>query len=138
MKVRIVGFQKTIGMPNFSNDRPLVVEADLEEGETMEQAWSKMNKAATDWHKAEYPNLYQENGIKQNGKEEVRPYVAAPGAPWGPAVVSVDKDNPISYLEAIQGAQSLEELKQYKLIAGTDQTKALYNAYNQRIKELSI
>lgn len=59
MKIRIIGFQKTIGMPNFSNDRPIVVEADLEEGETEKEAWSKMNKAATEWHREEYPHLYQ-------------------------------------------------------------------------------
>lgn len=33
MKITKVSFDKTIGMPNYSNDRPGVVEATLEPGE---------------------------------------------------------------------------------------------------------
>lgn len=39
------------------------------------------------------------------------------------------------YLANIQTAVSLDELKSYKLLAANDKT--LYNAYNQRLKELT-
>lgn len=57
-------------MPNYSNDRPIVLEADLEPGETKEQAWTRMNQDMIAWHKAEYPHLYQE--------ENKEPWVSSP------------------------------------------------------------
>src|ERR1700749_954598 len=60
MIVRKVAFEKTIGMPNYSNDRPIVVEADLEPGETKEEAWTRINQDMIAWHRREYPNLYQQ------------------------------------------------------------------------------
>lgn len=58
MKVTKIAFEKTIGMPNYSNDKPIVVECILEGDETKEQAWSKLNQDMISWHKKEYPHLY--------------------------------------------------------------------------------
>ena len=61
MIVRKVAFEKTIRNGNYSNDRPIVVEADLEPGETKEQAWTRINQDMIEWHKKEYPHLYQDS-----------------------------------------------------------------------------
>ena len=132
MKVRIVGFQKTIGMPNFSNDRPLVVEADLEEGETMEEAWSKMNKAATDWHRSEYPHLYQEEKSWTPGADfppHMKTEITFDPLP----IISKDKEK----IEiAIDNAETVEDLKalkaHYEFLPAS-----LINHYTKRFQELT-
>ena len=58
MKIERVTFGKTIGMPNYGNDRPGVEYAILEDGETMEQALTELNQRIIEWHKKEYPHLY--------------------------------------------------------------------------------
>lgn len=58
MKVEKVTFDKKFGMPNYGSDHPGVVEAILENGETMEEAWTKLNQRMIDWHMNEYPHLY--------------------------------------------------------------------------------
>lgn len=59
MKITKVAFEKTIGMPNYSNDKPIVVECILEGDETKEEAWTKLNQDMIAWHQKEYPNLYE-------------------------------------------------------------------------------
>lgn len=134
MKVRIVGFQKTIGMPNFSNDRPLVVEADLEEGETMGEAWSKMNQTAIDWHKAEYPHLYQEvvNHPMANItlEERAKMYTSAPPIPQ-----VIDYKQKESLEISIDNAATLEDLAKLKQEAGAN---GLVSQYMKRLNELVI
>jgi hypothetical protein len=58
MKIERVTFGKTIGMPNYGNDRPGVEYAILEDGETMEHALTELNQRIIEWHKKEYPHLY--------------------------------------------------------------------------------
>jgi hypothetical protein len=60
MKIVKASFDKKIGMPNFSNDTPGVVEVILEDGDTIESVWTELNQRAIAWHRAEYPHLYQE------------------------------------------------------------------------------
>lgn len=145
MIVRKVAFEKTIGMPNYSNDRPIILEAELEPGETKEQAWTRMNQDMIAWHKTEYPHLYQDENkepwlhadvIAPRKKIEFRQVDAPP-----PVINIQDEKGELSdILVAIQTAPTLEELKTYKTLASADQSKerTMYNAYNQRIKELSI
>lgn len=60
MIIKKVSFDCTIAMPGYSNVKPGIVEADLEPGETIEQAWSELNRRAMEWHKKEYPHCYEQ------------------------------------------------------------------------------
>lgn len=49
----------------------------------------------------------------------------------------IQKDNPQDTLAQIQTAPNLETLKSFKVIASSDPTRELYNAYCLRMKELN-
>lgn len=59
MRIEKIRFGKKIGMPGYSSDN-IEVEGELLLGETKEEAWSKINKDMIEWHKREYPHLYQD------------------------------------------------------------------------------
>ena len=141
MIVRKVAFEKTIGMPNYSNDRPIVLEADLEPGETKEQAWTRMNQDMIAWHKAEYPHLYQPENVTSGYYSTDLPNPPITTYP-APGIINIqdEKTDCNDILVLIRTAPTLEELKTYKTLASADQSKerTLYSAYNQRLKTLSI
>lgn len=139
MKIEKIRFGKTIAMSGYNNDKP-EVEVILEPGETLEQVLSALNKRLTDWHKAEYPHLYQE-------KEDFFP-MAGNGQPFVKTPIENFISHPVPLPEiqteggnrdetkaAIYTVKTIEELKSYKLMASGD--KELYSAYNQRLKELN-
>lgn len=132
MKIERITFGKTIAMPGYNNDKP-EIEATLEDGDTLESVLSALNKRLTDWHKVEYPHLYQE------GPVEAQPFVRS-------NYQSPEKELKIEYINTdtiadtlteIQNAPTLEILKTFKVIASSDPSKVLYNAYCERLKELS-
>lgn len=138
MKVRVVGFQKTIGMPNFSNDKPIVVEADLEPGETMEEAWSKMNKAAIEWHQKEYPHLYVLDLGLQPLAQEYKENIISSYQGLGTAKIIYKEETPDQSNDvriAIQNADSIDKLTPWKLPASQD--KELYSLYMKRLKDIT-
>lgn len=115
MIVRKVAFKKTIGMPNYSNDIPIVVEADLEPGETKEQAWTKINQDMIEWHKKEYPHLYEDapiTKVKSGPKEKTM----------------------LTLVSDINSCQEIKVLESYKLMVRAD--PQLQAAYDNRLKEL--
>lgn len=150
MIVRKVAFEKTIGMPNYSNDRPIIVEADLEPGETKEDAWTQINQDMIAWHKKEYPHLYQERETypkPYDGRDRFDHVTSGQLPPtevtYGPPpVINIqdEKTQPVDVLTAIHNAPTLEELRTFKAMASADKSKdqTLYNTYCQRLKELSV
>jgi hypothetical protein len=113
MKIIKASFDKKIGMPNFSNDTPGVVEAILEEGDTIESVWTELNQRAIAWHKKEYPHLYQEGGVPLSADYVKFDKVAihAPNSPYSIPTISKDSER----LEiAIDNATSLDELQAIK------------------------
>lgn len=52
-------------------------------------------------------------------------------------IISEDKGKPGDTLTEIQNAPTLEILKTFKVIASSDPSKVLYNAYCARLKQLS-
>lgn len=60
MKILEVTFDCTIAMPGYSNVKPGIGRAIIDEanGETPEQAWTELNKRAQAWHRKEFPELY--------------------------------------------------------------------------------
>lgn len=127
MKITKVAFEKTIGMPNYSNDKPIVVECILEGNETKEEAWTKLNQDMIAWHQKEYPHLYPYSSpVASSAKGRVNESMP---------IISTEKFDPNDNLSLIQNAPSLEVLKTFKLIASVG--GPLYDAYCHRIKELS-
>lgn len=127
MKIERITFGKTIAMPGYNNDKP-EVEAILEPGETLEQALSALNKRLADWHKAEYPNLYQESKPMEG---YVKSDFTVPNQAF-----HVDRTQAEDPLILIQNAPDMVALSSFKLIVSTNQD--LYKAYCKRLKELSI
>lgn len=138
MKIERITFGKTIAMPGYNNDKP-EIEATLEDGDTLESVLSALNKRLTDWHKAEYPHLYQEEnkqpwmGPEVNAPRQTIEFRRVESIP----IISEDKGDPDETLRLIQNAPTLEILKTFKVIASSDPSKVLYNAYYKRIGELS-
>jgi hypothetical protein len=125
MKITTVTYQKTYSIGPYLTDR-IGLEASLDEGESVADILDNLRAKADEWHKAEHPHLYQET------KTEMLTHEVKGG---NPGIIQVDNLPPADYATAIQSAKTLEELKSFKLIAANDKT--LYNAYNQRIKELT-
>lgn len=69
MKILEVTFDCTIAMPGYSNVKPGIGRAILEDGDTLEGAWSELNRRAQEWHKKEYPHLHEE--ITQQGSNGI-------------------------------------------------------------------
>jgi len=59
MIIKEVTFDCTIAMPGYNNVKPGTGTIVLEEGETMEEAWSELYRRAIQWHKKEFPHLYE-------------------------------------------------------------------------------
>lgn len=124
MKITKVSFDKTIGMPNYSNDRPGVVEATLEDGDTLESAWTELNKRAIEWHLGAYPHLYQESKTAEGVIAEfTRQSLGIP-------VISKESER----LEIhIDNAQTLDELSTIKDACGK---AGLVSEYMKKLNEL--
>lgn len=94
----------------------------------------KMAKDRVDaWHKEANPHLYQE------GPVEAQPFVRSnyQSSEKELKIEYINTDTTADTLTEIQNALTLEILKTFKVIASSDPSKVLYNAYCQRIKELS-
>ena len=85
MKIEVVTFGKTIGMPNYGNDRPGVERAVLEDGETMESALTELNQRIIEWHKKEYPHLYPAESFVGHKTTHPNEYLA-------PEIIQIDKE----------------------------------------------
>lgn len=106
MKILEVTFDCTIAMPGYNNVKPGVFRAILEEGDTLEGAWTELNKRAQAWHAKEFPHLYpqQDMGLPKEPpltpKEIIAKFQSTP---------IIDKS--IERLEIqIDNANTLEEL----------------------------
>ena len=120
-------------MPNYSNDRPIVLEADLEPGETKEQAWTRMNQDMIAWHKAEYPQLYQPENVTSGYYSTDLPNPPITTYP-APGIINIQDEK----LEIeIDNCTSVDELKQWKDAHNVVTGKVL-NHYFVRLKELSV
>lgn len=107
----------------------------------------KMAKDRVDaWHKEANPHLYQEETYPQSFPNPNRfDHITDSKNPMQVTyqngaipIISEDKGKPENTLYLIQNAPTLEILKTFKVIASSNPSKVLYNAYCQRIKELSI
>lgn len=135
MKIEKITLGKTIQAGQFIYDRPGVIEATLEPGETMEEGLSELNKRLIEWHKREYPHLYQEEGIGK-GTEG--------GIPLPADYVRFDKIGVINQSKTgdekehvkanIVSSLSIEYLSQWKILAGKHN---LTTEYMNRLKELT-
>lgn len=135
MKIGKATFDCTIGMPGFSNVKPGAVEIILEDGETVEEAWSELNRRALAWHKKEFPHIYQES-YNTDIPPKANFYPTSNGADLTVYNLQDERDKSADVLLAIQLAPTLDELKHYKFIAGQPGNEELYKAYNSRVKEL--
>lgn len=100
----------------------------------------KMAKDRVDaWHKEANPHLYQEEnkqpwmGPEVNAPRQTIEFRRVESIP----IISEDKGDPDETLRIIQNAPTIEILKTFKVIASSDPSKVLYNAYYKRIGELS-
>lgn len=141
MKIEKVSISRTIPTGPYMNDK-ISMEASLHGGESHETVLDNLSYLINEWHKKSNPHLYQE-GVQQP-KELGHGFAAhlVPGVnqsmQQSHPVIKTETSDPAHILTAIQSAPTLEELKTYKTLAASDPTKILYNAYNQRIKELSV
>ena len=125
MKITKVAFEKTIGMPNYSNDRPMVVECILEGNETKEEAWTNINQDMMAWHRATYPHLYTNTGYLPPPVSQTTP---------GPSVMdttTTDKDE----LELANDIKILQKI-QYKEDAEIFLNEQVWRKYNPVLKSL--
>lgn len=127
----------TIGDLKFGNARPGVVEATLKPGETMEQALDELDERLNAWHRKRYPHQYQEKETYPKPYDGRDRFHEITSGQLQPTVIDYGKHDasPEGIIGDIKRSETLEELKTYKLLAGTD--KSTYDAYCQRIKELS-
>lgn len=127
MKIERITFGKTIAMPGYNNDKP-EIEATLEDGDTLESVLSALNKRLTDWHKAEYPHLYQEQGVPDFVRQLLVPSVIP--------IISKDTERLKDTIEdMILECKSMEELAALKPSATAN---GLIPQYMNKLKELSI
>lgn len=81
MKITTISLTKTIAMPGYNNDKPAVIEAILDEGDTMEECLSELNKRLTAWHQKEYPWLYNTPSSISSIDAAIAPYTNAGASP---------------------------------------------------------
>ena len=138
MKITKVSYQKTYSIGPYLTDR-VGFEADLGDNESCTEALAQLRKEADDWHIKTNPHSYQESeSMRGQIIRETIKGAAQSSLPIGPpAPMQIEKDNPEDILDLIQNAPSLEVLKTFKVLASSDPSKVLYNAYNKRLKELS-
>jgi hypothetical protein len=126
MKIERITFGKTIAMPGYNNDKP-EVEAVLEDGDVLEDVLSALNKRLMDWHKKEYPHLYQESNHLPSPVSKTTP---------GPSVMdttSTDKEEFDAGLAA--DIKTLQKI-QYKEDAEIFMNEQVWRKYNPVIKSL--
>lgn len=137
MKITTISLTKTIAMPGYNNDKPAVVEAILEEGDTMEDCLSALNKRLTAWHQKEYPWLYTIPSMATPAGMGDNPYTNAGVSPSiaGPFTLpTIDKS--IERLEIqIDNAKTVEEL--HMCLEEAMKTPNGIKAYMNKLKELS-
>lgn len=109
MKILEVTFDCTIAMPGYNNVKPGVFRAILEEGDTLEGAWTELNRRAKEWHKKEYPHIYQEQFVANTNLQKLTENYYSPPKP---SII----DKSIERLEIqIDNANTLEELDKIPL-----------------------
>lgn len=69
--------------------------------------------------------------------ESLKPEIVVYSSVTTIPIISEDKGKPEDTLYLIQNAPTLEILKTFKVIASSDPSKVLYNAYCERLKYLS-
>src|ERR1700749_4977526 len=114
-------------MPNFSNDRPLVLEADLEPGETKEEAWTRINQDMIAWHKKEYPHLYEQTSPVKSFFVQTEPQ-------YGGSDSSQEQQDEA----AVQLGKAIKEMQkiQYKEDAEVFLSTEKWMKYNKELKSL--
>lgn len=147
MKIEKITFGKTIARPGYNNDKP-EVEVILEPGETLEQVLSALNKRLTDWHKAEYPHLYQEHE-SMRGVQETYPQPFPDPKRHGHMTSGQLSPQQVTYGPTpeiniqheriqigIENAATVEELKAVK-VDHPLMPASLMLAYNSKMEELT-
>lgn len=129
--IKDVGYNRGYVIGPYLQERPGVnADVILDEGEDQEECALKVLhylKSITDkFHMQANPHMYKEGAL-----------TPLTYAPTPLAEIQTDKADPASTLGLIQNAPNLEILKSFKVIASSDPTKELYNAYCLRMKELA-
>lgn len=116
-------------MPGYANVKPGVGRAVLEEGETIEDAWTELNRRAKEWHKKEYPHLCEtesEPVTQQLVKIMKEPIIRS----------KQPEQDRIDLLTAdIYSCKDLKTLETYRLMAKSD--SILQAAYDQQYEKFS-
>jgi len=128
---------RTIPVGQFLNDK-IGMEMSISGDESPEEQLSLLKKRIDEWHRKEYPHIYQEETYPQsfpnpNRFERITDSKEPMTVIYEKGPIAIATDNT---LEAIKTAPTLEILKSFKIIASSDPSKVLYNAYNKRLKEL--
>lgn len=112
----------------------LHLEYPLAPNETEQDAWDAGKKTMEEWVNSRFYQPYNESKREEN--EKVRAMLFSNPTTQPIPTISKDKDLETDTLTLIQQSASLEELKTYKYLASAGD-QILYDAYCQRIKELS-
>jgi hypothetical protein len=150
MKIDRITYQKTFAAGPYLNEK-IGVEISLDEGEEKELAFRLAQITVEEFHKQANPHLYPPESMRGVQEGNGIPYVplANAGQSLGrfnmpsvspPIEINLQEERQkdgIGHLLAIQCSPSLDDLKTYKTLANSDPTKKLYDAYCQRLKELT-
>lgn len=132
MKIEKVTYQKTYSIGPYLTDK-IGLEASVDEGESAADVLDNLRAAADEWHKSEHPHLYQDDyGISNPPTGSISYTKESIVSP----VVQIEfRNGQQDTLDGIKSATTLEELSTFKKLSGNN--KELYEAYNQRLKELT-
>lgn len=125
MKIGKATFDCTIGMPGFSNVKPGAVEIILEEGETIEDAWSELNRRALAWHKKEFPHLYAQLAPVKSCVVNTEPH-------YGAASSSEQDESVVQLGNAIREIQKIQYKEDAEIFLATEK----WMKYNKELKSL--
>lgn len=128
MKIGKATFDCTIGMPGFSNVKPGVVEIVLEEGETIEDAWSELNRRALAWHRKEFPHLYEQPSPPLSYFGTIK----NPGSETSEVKKMQDEESDCQLKEAIEALQKIQYKEDAEIFMGTER----WMKYNKIIKSI--
>lgn len=136
MVIKKVSFDCTIAMPGYNNVKPGIVEAELESGETIEQAWSELNRRAKEWHKTEYPHLYIDTGMSDMGKRQQDRPDRSLQIPEIQSKKTPEEDRIAQLIADIYSCTEIKVLESYNLMVRAD--PQLQAAYNMQLIKLNL
>lgn len=140
MKITTVRFDKKYSYGPYLN-YDVGADATLDEGETEQEAWSKLEKMCDNYHQTNHlqnnPHLYQEQtlndivGFNLTGMVDYKEKMDAALYPKPEEKISQEQ----KILNLISQATSLPELQQWQILAKSK--KELAGAYQQKLNELT-